>query len=178
MHIARDFRKRILIACGATVKTLSDVQKGRGKIDVDCCLFASTSLPPHVVSMPASVSSFIQHIADDVPRLDLVWAHQSIIQRKCLPLDGDDRYSVSLDYMRSSTYNMFAIKCKEGIRYEVGDLVEFSRGSKSTSRGRIDSITQERPGKYKLDIHLLVRYVIRHFLPFLSNNSQRSYVFI
>merc|ERR1712087_1041105 len=87
--------KMILRACGATVKTLSDAEKGKGIIQVDCCLFASTSLPPRVTSKPAYVSKLMQYIGDGVPRLDLAWAHQSIIQRKCLPLDGDPRYSVS-----------------------------------------------------------------------------------
>jgi len=63
-------RKMIIKACGASVKTLSDVQKGKGKVKVDCCLFASTSLPPHVVSRPACVSKMLQIIADDTPLLE------------------------------------------------------------------------------------------------------------
>eukprot|EP00585_Thalassiosira_rotula_P018848 CAMPEP_0196206450 /NCGR_PEP_ID=MMETSP0912-20130531/7821_1 /TAXON_ID=49265 /ORGANISM="Thalassiosira rotula, Strain GSO102" /LENGTH=294 /DNA_ID=CAMNT_0041480999 /DNA_START=216 /DNA_END=1100 /DNA_ORIENTATION=+ len=146
--------KMILRACGATVKTLSDVQKGKGKINVDCCLFASTSLPPHVISTPAYVSKLMQYINDDVPLLDLAWAHQSIIQRKCLPLVGENRYSVSLDHSLSNKCQVFSIK--KDRRYEVGDLVQFSRGPKTTSRGRVVGIVSERQGKgCKLEIQLL-----------------------
>lgn len=148
----------VLTACGATVKTLSDIQKGMGRIDVDCCLFASTSLPPHVVSTPVYVSQLMQVIGDDVPLLDLAWAHQSIIQRRRLPLvdDDDDRYSVTLDHTSSNTCLVSSIKSK-GIRYEIGDLVQFSRGGKATARGRIASIFWERHGKgCKLEIQLLV----------------------
>lgn len=145
----------ILTACGAEVKTLSDV-KGRGSIDVDCCLFASTSLPPHVVSMPVYVSQFMKFIDNDVPLLDLAWAHQSIIQRKRLPLEDGARYSVSLNHNMSNTCHVFSIKSKKaGVRYEVGDLVQFSRGAKTTSRGRIVGIMWERQGSVKLDIQLL-----------------------
>mmetsp|Transcript_16550 Transcript_16550/g.35758 ORF Transcript_16550/g.35758 Transcript_16550/m.35758 type:complete len:2289 (+) Transcript_16550:224-7090(+) len=147
--------KMILVACGATVKTLSDIQKGKGKITVDCCLFASTSLPPHVVSRPVYVSKMMQFIGNDVPLVDLAWAHQSIIQRKRLPLVEDARYSVSLDHMMNSTCNVFSIKNKAGIRYEVGDLVQFSRGPKTTARGRIVGIIWERQGKCKMEIQLL-----------------------
>ena len=150
----------ILTACGATVKTLTDIQKGKGKIDVDCCLLMSTTLPPHVVSTPLDVSQLMQVIGEDVPLLDLAWAHQSIIQRKCLPLEGDDdddyRYSVSLEHSTSSTCQVKSIKsAKGGARYEIGDLVQFSIGSKSTAYGRIIGITWARQGKCKLDIQLL-----------------------
>lgn len=150
----------ILTACGATVKTLADAQRNNGCLDVDCCLFASTTLPPHVVSMPIHVSKLMQCIRDDVPLLDLAWAHQSIIQRKRLPLFGDSRFAVSLDTRGlSSTYSVSSFKSEgDGKRYEVGDLVQFSRGSKSSapSRGRIVGITVERLGNgCKLNIQLL-----------------------
>jgi len=150
--------KLILKACGATVKTLSDIQKGKGNLTVDCCLVASTSLPPHVISRPPYVSKIMQLIGDNVPLLDLAWAHQSIIQRKCLPMVGDDRYSVSLRPKQSNNCDVFSIKNKSGIRYEVGDLVQFSRGpkTKAVSRGRIVGINLGRQSKgCKLEIQLL-----------------------
>lgn len=148
--------KMILVACGATVKTLSDIQKGKGTITVDCCLFASTSLPPHVVSKPVYVSKMMKFISDDAPLLDLAWAHQSIIQRKCLPLVGNARYSVSLENrLNSKCIDVFSIKNQAGIRYEVGDLIQFSRGPKTTARGRIIRITWEKQGKCKLEIKVL-----------------------
>lgn len=148
--------KMILTACGAMVKTVSDIQKGKGRIAVDCCLFASTALPPHVVSEPTYVSKLMKFIGDDVPLLDLAWAHQSIIQRKCVSINGDGRYSVSLGHSMSNKCNVFCIKSKTGIRYEVGDLVQFSRGPKATARGRVVGIIWERQGKgCKLKIKLL-----------------------
>ena len=154
-HLPMPLRKKILTILGATVKTQSDL-KGKGKVTVDCCLLASTTLPPHVVSIPQKVSKLVQSIDDDTPLLDLAWAHQSIIQRKRLPFSGDPRYSVSLEYERKSTCQVFSIKSKSNVRYEVGDLVEFNRGSKSKSQGRIVSITRERQGKSKLEIQLMV----------------------
>lgn len=62
--------RMILKACGATVKTLAEIQKGMGKISVDCCLFASTSLPPHTMSKPQYVTKLMQFIDDDVPLLE------------------------------------------------------------------------------------------------------------
>ena len=156
--------KMILMACGAKVKTLEDIQKGRGKIDVECCLFSATSLPPHVISTPPYVSQLMQVIEDDsIPLLDLAWAHQSIIQRKRLPLLGDDRYSVSIDHKMGSSCSVNSIKSKKtGVRYEIGDLVQFSRGAKTTSsRGRIMGISFERQGKgCKFDVQLLVSFMI------------------
>ncbi len=153
------FRKFILVACGATVKTLADIQKGKGRINVDCCLFSSTNLPPHVVSLPSHVSKMNQFINEDVPRLDVSWVHQSIIQRKRLPLTGDERYSVSLSHTMTNSCRVSSIKSKAGARYEVGDLVQFSRGHKMTSsRGRIVGITFERQnGGCKLEVQILVR---------------------
>ena len=156
--------KMILMACGAKVKTLEDIQKGRGKIDVECCLFSATSLPPHVISTPPYVSQLMQVIEDDsIPLLDLAWAHQSIIQRKRLPLLGDDRYSVSINHKMGSSCSVNSIKSKKtGVRYEIGDLVQFSRGAKTTSsRGRIMGISFERQGKgCKFDVQLLVSFMI------------------
>lgn len=157
--VNRFLRRIILEACGATVKTLSDIQKGKGRLSVDCCLLASTSLPPHSVSMPTFVSAMMQHLADDVPYLDLAWAHQSIIQRRCLPLVGDARYAVALGYSMSNTCKVSSIKSKDGVRYEIGDLVQFTRGSKAMlSAGRIVDITFESQGRsFRLEIQLLVR---------------------
>lgn len=152
-------RSQILTVCGATVKTLSDVQKSRGTIDVDCCLFDPISLPPHVVSQPTYVSNLMKSISSTAPRLDLAWAHQSIIQRKRLPLNGDDRYNVTLEYSMNTTCIVSSIKRKE-TRYEVGDLVQFRRDPKSVarSRGRITRIIFNRQEKScKLEIQLLVR---------------------
>lgn len=140
------------------MKTLSEIQRGKGKVSVDCCLFASTALPPHVVSNPVYVSTALKFLANDVPLLDLAWAHQSIIQRERLPMNGDPRYAISLYQSVSSTHKVYSIKSKSRgnvVRYEVGDLVQFSRGPRSTSRGRIIGIAWERQGKVKLDIKLL-----------------------
>ncbi|KAL3822297.1 hypothetical protein ACHAXA_005930, partial [Cyclostephanos tholiformis] len=144
--------KTILTACGAVV--LSDIPKG-DKVKIDCCLAASTELPPHVVSVPGYVSKLTQHIDNKVPLLDLAWAHQSIIQRKRLPF-GDVRYMISFD--RTSMSNpcvLYSIK-EAGVRYEVGDLVQFSRGVKATSFGRIIGIIWENKGNsFKLEIQVL-----------------------
>ena len=175
------YRKMILRACGASVKTLSDVQKGKGRVKVDCCLFASTSLPPHVISLPACVSKMLQFIAGDTPLLEwvnicscfalfscqdhslsfvsLAWAHQSIIQRKCLPLDGDARFSIDLGSQKSNSCKVFSIK-RAQVRNEVGDLVQFSRGSKTLSYGRIVGIILERQGNgCTFEVQLLVSNV-------------------
>jgi hypothetical protein len=119
-----------------------------------------------VISVPAYVSKLRQRIDDDVPLLDLAWAHQSIIQRKRLPF-GDSRYVISLD--RTSMSNscaVYSIKDKAGVRYEVGDLVQFNRGVKATSYGRIIGIVWEKGTGPKLTLHVLVRcsYVYLIFL--------------
>ena len=44
---------------------------GGGRIAVDCFLFASNTLPPHVISVPDYVSNLMQCISDEVPLLDL-----------------------------------------------------------------------------------------------------------
>ena len=90
----------------------------------------------------------------------LAWAHQSIIQRKRLPLGGDPRYSVSLGQGMSNTRNIFSIRSKSGdryVRYEVGDLIQFSNGKKKTKQGRVVGITLEKGKKCKLEIQILVR---------------------
>ena len=148
---------KILSACGASVKTLSDIYRGKGRLNVDCCLLASTSLPPHSVSLPDYVSKLLRCLVDDVPLLDLAWAHQSIIQRKRLPVVGDARYVVSLVQDMRNTCHVSSIKSKSGARYEIGDLVQFTLGSKISS-GRIVDIMFESQGRScKLEIQLLVR---------------------
>ena len=123
-------------------------------LSLDCCLFNPTTLPPHVTAMPVYISKFIQLIGNDAPLLDLSWAHQSIIQRKRLPLRGDTRYSISLS--PESHCDIFSLKTKTGVRFEVGDLVEFVLGPKSSSRGRIRSIYfGGRAKNYQLEIQLL-----------------------
>lgn len=143
----------ILRACGATVVTISDLQKSPNNFDIDCCLFNAITLPPHSISLPVHVSQAIKRVAEGVPFLDLAWAHQSIIQRKRLNYD-DPRYSVS-NQISGKSDTVFAIRHKnDNARYEVGDLVQFSRGPKSTSHGRIAVIL--RSGRScKLEIQLL-----------------------
>lgn len=142
----------ILNACGATV--LFDVPQGKGRAIVDCCLLASTTLPPHVISVPDYVTKLRQRIDDNVPLLDLAWAHQSIIQRKRLPFE-DARYVISLD---PAMNNVSSIKNKSDVRYEVGDLVEFRRGATLTSFGRIKGIARLRQvNGFSLDIQVMVR---------------------
>lgn len=149
------FRKMILSACGATV--LSGIPKGKGRMNVDCCLLDSTTLPPHVISVPAYVSTLRQRINEDAPLLDLAWAHQSIIQRKRLPFK-DARYAISLDRTMSNSCIVSSIRNKTGVRYEVGDLVQFNLGAKRTSFGRIIGIVWERQlNGFKLKVQVLVR---------------------
>ena len=149
------FRTMILSACGATV--LSDIPKGKGRMNVDCCLLDSTTLPPHVISVPAYVSKLRQRIDEDAPLLDLAWAHQSIIQRKRLPFK-DARYAISLELMMSKSCIVSSIRNKTGVRYEVGDLVQFYLGAKRTSFGRIIGIVWERQlNGFKLKVQVLVR---------------------
>ena len=140
--------------------------KGNGH-HIDCCLLMSTSLPPHEVSRPIYVDKLLKLVDRSVPVLDLAWAHQSIIQRKRLPMAENQRFSVSLD--RCADHGkVFSIRKKDGKRYEVGDLVQFSRG-KDTSRGRILGINWERQGKgCKLEIQLLVRTLVVRYV--LSSN--------
>lgn len=154
------FRTMVLLACGATVMTCSDMIKGKGRIAIDCCLFASNTLPPHVISVPEYISKLMQSITDDVPLLDLAWAHQSIIQRRRLPLNGDiSRYLISLGHKMSDTCNVSSIKSKAGVRYEIGDLVQFNRSAKVTSFGRIVSIVWEKKvGHFRLELQLLVSH--------------------
>jgi hypothetical protein len=165
---------KILSACGASVKTLSDIYRGKGRLNVDCCLLASTSLPPHSVSLPDYVSKLLRCLVDDVPLLDLAWAHQSIIQRKRLPVVGNARYTVSLIQDMSSTCRISSIKSKSGVRYEIGDLVQFTRGSKTISAGRIAGITYESQGKNcKLEIQLLVsKFIFVRTISFACRISQ------
>ncbi|KAL7553903.1 hypothetical protein ACHAWF_017471 [Thalassiosira exigua] len=146
----------ILTACGATIKTLANIHKGKGQ-RIDCCLFTSTSLPPHEVSRPIYVDKLMKLIDADVPLLDLAWAHQSIIQRKRLAMVDNPRFSVSLDHSTDTgASRVSSIRKKDGVRYEVGDLVQFSSGPKGNSRGRILGIIWERQGKgCKLEIQLL-----------------------
>ena len=144
-------RKMILTACGAKVVTRSSIQS---TISLDCCLFNSADLPPRVTSIPVDVSNVLKFIDDSLPLLDLAWAHQSIIQRKCLPLSGDVRYSVSL--VSGMSNKIFSLKSKSNIRFEVGDLVQFTRGPKAISRGRILAIIWGGQGKScQLEIQML-----------------------
>ena len=110
----------VLSACGATVITCSDMIKVKGRITIDCCLFASNTLPPHVITVPEYVSKLMQSISNNVPLLDLAWAHQSIIQRRRLPLIGDiiSRYVINLGHTMSNTCYVSSIKSKAGgVRY-------------------------------------------------------------
>ncbi|KAL3776456.1 hypothetical protein ACHAW5_006902 [Stephanodiscus triporus] len=142
--------KMILNACGATV--LFDIPQGKGRAIVDCCLLASTTLPPHVISVPDYVTKLRQRIDINVPLLDLAWAHQSIIQRKRLPFE-DARYMISLD---PAMNNVSSIKNKSNDRYEVGDLVEFRRGAALTSFGRIKGIARlSQVNGFSLDIQVM-----------------------
>jgi hypothetical protein len=152
----------VLSACGATVITCSDMIKVKGRITIDCCLFASNTLPPHVITVPEYVSKLMQSISNNVPLLDLAWAHQSIIQRRRLPLIGDiiSRYVINPGHTMSNTCNVSSIKSKAGgVRYEIGDLVQFYRMAKVTSFGRIVSIVWEKKvGHFRLEIQLLVSH--------------------
>jgi hypothetical protein len=136
--------------------------KVKGRITIDCCLFASNTLPPHVITVPEYVSKLMQSISNNVPLLDLAWAHQSIIQRRRLPLIGDiiSRYVINLGHTMSNTCNVSSIKSKAGgVRYEIGDLVQFYRMAKVTSFGRIVSIVWEKKvGHFRLEIQLLVSH--------------------
>ena len=146
----------ILEACGATVRVLSDIRGGKGQVEVDCCLFNSASdLPPHVISLPLHVTKLVEFIDQTTtPLLDLAWAHQSIIQRRCLPLDSE-RFTVSLKDEMCNLCKVNSIKRKNGGRYETGDIIQFSRG-KTVSYGRIVNILWERQAKgCKLEIQLL-----------------------
>jgi len=148
--------KMTLEACGATVRVLSDIRGGKGQVDVDCCLFnAASDLPPHVISLPLHVTKLVEFIDQTTtPLLDLAWAHQSIIQRKCLPLDSE-RFTVSLKDNMCNLCKVNSIKRKNGGRLETGDIIQFSRG-KNVSYGRIVNILWERQAKgCKLEIQLL-----------------------
>lgn len=165
----------VLEACGATVETLSSIPQSKGCIAVDCCLFNSVTLPPRVTSVPLHVSRMMRFIDKTVPLLDLAWAHQCIIQRHLLPFKGDDRYYVSLEGDISSACQIFSIK-SNGKRYEVGDLVQFSRGRQITSRGRVLSIIWRRQEKdCQLVVQLLVRVLLFHYVHL---TEKISYLFI
>jgi len=139
--------KLILETCGAKVETASSIARGKGTLSVDCCLFDSATLPPQETSVPVAVSRLMKFIDEHVPRLDLSWAHQCIIQRRRLPLRGEPRYSVSLEGSFHDSCQISSFKSKAGNRYGVGDLVQISRGQKSSSKGRILGITWKRNEK-------------------------------
>lgn len=102
----------------------------------------------------------MQCLVENVPLVDLAWAHQSIIQRKRLPVVGDARYAVTLNQDMSNTCHVSSIKSKSGARYGIGDLVQFTRGSKAISSGRIVDIMFECQGRScKLEIQLLVSLI-------------------
>ena len=146
----------ILEACGAIVRELSDIRAGKGKVQVDCCLFnAASDLPPHEISLPLHVTKLIEYIEPATsPLLDLAWAHQSIIQRRCVPMD-DERYTVNLKDNMCNLCRVNSIKRKNGGRFETGDIIQFTRG-KNTSYGRIINMMLERQTKKcKLEIQLL-----------------------
>lgn len=145
-----------LEACGATVRVLSDIRGGKGQVEVDCCLFnAASDLPPHVISLPLHVTKLVEFIDQkNTPLLDLAWAHQSIIQRRCLPLDSE-RFTVSLKDNMCNLCEVNSIKRKNGGRLETGDFIQFSRG-KNVSYGRIVNILWERQAKgCKLEVQIL-----------------------
>jgi hypothetical protein len=151
-----------LTALGATVTLSSSPNlKGRGQLDdVDCCLLNSAMLPPQATSTPVHVSELLRHIPNDKPLLDLAWAHQSIIQRKRLPLRGDPRYEVTIGNNKiGGPFKIYSFKTSSKksfrLRYEVGDLIQFSYKSEATCYGRILSITWKRP-KCDLEVQLLV----------------------
>lgn len=151
----------ILETCGAKVETASSIARGKATLSVDCCLFDSATLPPQETSVPVVVSRLMKFIDDHVPRLDLSWAHQCIIQRRRLPLRGETRYSVSLEGSFHDFCQISSFKSKAGNRYGVGDLVQISRGQKSTSKGRILGITWSRNEKEcQFEVQLLVRLVV------------------
>jgi hypothetical protein len=131
------------------------------------------------MSVPPHVSKLRQRIDDDVPLLDLAWAHQSIIQRKRLPF-GDARYVISLDRTNmSNSCVVYSIKGKDGVRYEVGDLVQFCRGVKANSYGRITGIVWEKGTGFKLTLHILVRcsHVVYDFSIFLVFKQDAQCIF-
>lgn len=155
LNASHFFRKIILSEGRANVETETSIQKTKGSVSVDCWLFNSVELPPQVISPPIYVSKVISYICDDVPLLDLAWAHQCIIQRKHLPLVGDERYSVLL--VDSLSTKVFSLRSRSKIRYEVGNLVQFSWGPKTASRGRILKIIWGRHDKsFQLEVQLLV----------------------
>lgn len=102
----------------------------------------------------------VRHIPEDKPLLDLAWAHQSIIQRKRLPLKGDPRYEVTLRTVAAVTpLKIYSFKITtKGMtrRYEVDDLVEFKDRS-SARYGRILGITI-KDGKCMLEVQVLVSH--------------------
>ena len=135
--------------------------KSKGQLhDIDCCLLSSATLPPQVISAPAHVSEMIRHIPEDKPILDLAWAHQSIIQRKRLPLKGVPRYEVTLGSVAAGTAPLKIYSFKNTLkgmtrRFEVDDLVQFSHRSHTASYGRILGITI-KDGKCRLEVQVLV----------------------
>lgn len=132
--------------------------KGKGQLyDIDCCLLSASSLPPQVTSSPAEVSELLRHIPDDKPRLDFAWAHQSIIQRRRLPLGGDARYEAITHGISSlKRPKVYSIKTgKDPRRYEVGDLVTFN-DRRTKSYGRILSITWNKSDECGIEVQLLV----------------------
>lgn len=159
------------MALGASVLCYDDVKSGRGgNLDeIDCCLLSSAHLPPQATSAPPHVSEILKLVGDK-PRLDLAWAHQSIIQRRRLPLSGEPRYEVNTDYYTGGV-PVYSIKTNQR-RFEVGDLVEFN-DKKSKSYGRILSITWKKSEKCGMKVQLLVSRLIIPILSMLIhyNNS-------
>ena len=141
------------------MKVHSDIRGGKGQVDVDCWLFnQAADLPPHEISLPMHVTKLVEFIDQvNTPLLDLAWAHQSIIQGKCLPFDSE-RFTVSLeDNIMDNFCEVNSIKHKNGGRWETGDFIQFSLGE-NVSYGRIMNIFWERQDKgkgCKLEIKIL-----------------------
>ena len=95
-------------------------------------------------------------------------------------MSGDPRYEASLGNKVGDPLKVYSIKSKTR-RYEVGDLIQFSDRSKTTSYGRILGITWVKEGKCKIEVQLLVSLMELNFdsvtAVFLMHNTSFFKIF-
>jgi hypothetical protein len=112
----------------------------------------SQLLSPQVTATPQKIEAVLRSVDTSTPIVDLSWAVQSLIARKKLNFNDDERFIAG-----AGIYSI-KVKGQEGteVRYEKGDTVKIRRNIKGDiSHARINGI---HLGERMLSVEILVRW--------------------
>jgi hypothetical protein len=103
------------------------------------------------MTTPKEIEAVLHSVDVKIPVVDLSWAVQSLIAKKRLDLNKDDRFM-----KRSGVYSI-KIKGQGGmeVRYETGDTVKICHKG-DTCYARITNICLGRVGERMLSVEILV----------------------